>query len=373
MYKGKDVKSIIYFNQNIAKEFDFDNELKVCLNKDCNIKDLDYLVRLKLNNERNNIEVFENELSKLIKQLDNSILLRPSEEFKIKNKIKNIKDKINNLTENNDIKKYDLLSKELLIRYEELNKDENDIKYVISSYLTIASKFIKLTVVRDKEFDNICNLCSSELNYVFTTDDLAICLVCKNQIQNKNIIKIFNRISSEENNNNVNDININNFIKILNEFDLTSNFTMNQHLIDTLDNYFLNINMDLKRLKGGKSSYNSIDVIKKALRMTKMSSYLKNIYHILNKYCGWPENNISDVKRDIIELHIKVTTWFKKNPMNGRIANPNNQWLLFMYCSYLIPGRFKETDFMIIEGKKSISVCKMRWNEMLSKSNIFKK
>lgn len=356
---------LCYLGKKENIDIDYKKTIDIKFTRDYNINNINILILNKLDKQKNKIPIIEAKISKIKKTLN-------KEEYDLvdinyyNRKINEYKSKIKNIKSNVERDKYINSTKELLDLYNNTDGDKLD---VINDYLDIANKYINLTIHKKEEFNNYCLNCGDEMIYIGDVSNVQRCITCKFEMNMNTNIKAHIRMSGGDE---VKPINTSNFKKIIIGFGGKDGYILKKDLESEIDKYFIKRDYkDLSKIKSGRTKDNSISMMRRALKSIGRSDLFKYIYSICNQYFKWERNDIDDIENEIMSLYEKTQIWFRNNPCKKRNSSLNNQWLLYKFCEYLIPSRFKKSDFMIISSSSSLMYHEDRWKQMLKGSNIF--
>lgn len=345
---------------NIANSINTTDGINVKYTNDYDINNIDLLVKIGLDNEKKDIKSIENQISVLQTRINDNLEL--IDIYVIQNDIRKLKDRIDSINKEEKKMKYISLTRKILEKY---NRNIGNKNLLVSDYLYIAKRYIKLNITKIDVVIHSCLNCGKEINIEEELDDNQVCSGCFMKLSNSISIKSYSKLSSTDDKKRISP---DNFIKIVSYFKGDDNFRLTKQDFIALDNYFMRI-YNLDEIKAGANSICTVKIMRKALKVIGKSTYFKNIHSIGNQYCNWLPNDISDIESEIYNVYETIQIWVNNNPAKGRNSSLNNQWLLYKICNHLSPGRFHINKFMIQSSSDSVIFHEKRWDEII-KSGI---
>jgi len=230
---------------------------------------------------------------------------------------------------------------------------------IISNYLDIAKKYIKIDVVRRIDIDNICSGCRNKLdeNAEIDKTGITVCKLCGTEripITVSPFFKNTTRVNTSRNNYEDRD----NFYKVILRYQGKQINKPNSSVYDKLDRYFESIDFpssnEIKLLRKNKYSDNNTNnekdktsrqLMYEALRKTGNSNQYDHINLICHVYWGWELPDISHLESQVMNDYDISQKIYDSLPKD-RKSSLNSQFRLYKHLRRL--GYFcKESDFKI--------------------------
>jgi hypothetical protein len=323
---------------------------------DYNILEIDKIILKKFEENKNhNLSDLENNLTiEKIKIVQRQNLIERKNSIK---KIEELENKIFSYNEDVNKKKYLLKATNLLEAYKKIkpistiisftnNSINDEIKCqetleeqnyrhkIISEYLEIARKYIKIDLIR--KMPPIKDCC---LNPDIFTDESGsdVCNNCG--LEKINIIKTqFYADSSRLNNSKNNYEDRNNFIKVLMRFQGKQINKPAKELYEELDKYFISRGLktseeykSLPLLADGTKDGTSREMMIEALSNIGCSGHYDDINLICSIFFGWKLPDISHLEDDIMQDYDDFQKVYESLPdLEGRKSTLNSQWKLYI-------------------------------------------
>ena len=380
-----------------AKLLDIPNQIDGTYTDDFNILEVHecILKRFSLFKNKNiekfkkNLEIEESKLEKMLTYIERNRILKNIEE---------IKKELSHLENDDQIKSYISESELYITSYRKLgplrkvvlfrdtqntsqscvskskgDEDTTTRNYrlmIISKYLDIAKKYIKINVFREITHEKLCDACGEKL------DDLSIdgigilrcpCGMIKDTVSKEPVYKDSSRVSTSTRNNYEDKLN---FIKAIARYQGKQGNKLPQNLIQSLDEYFSSYGlMTGKQFKeskpldeqGRRVGTDRLMMIK-ALRESGNSGLYEDINLIMHMYWGWTLPDISHLVDTIIDDYEKSQKVYE-NIKVDRSSCLNTQYRLFKHLQRLgYPCR--KDEFKIIGTQEILEFYEIVWEKI---------
>jgi DNA-directed RNA polymerase subunit RPC12/RpoP len=304
--------------------------------------------------------------------------------------IKTLEDEICNIQNQTLKNEYLELTEHLIPEYKELAIDKKVISFkvkknisieelkikieiqnkrlrVISNYLDIAKKYIKINLIQESQKKNECTQCS--FNYNLIEDDLEYCPNCG--LEHKIILKMPSH--SESSSSKATDEK--NFIKEIKRFQGMQNIKISKSLIEDLDKFFISYGMksgeEIKLLplnEDGERIGTSHDMLRDALDKTSNSTFYEDINLIANVYWAYPLPDISHIEAKIMDDY-KVTQKAFLEIQKNRTSSLNTQYRLYKHLQ-LAGWNCKQKQFKGIKTESIAQKYAELWRQMCELSHL---
>jgi len=339
-------------------------------------------------------------LKQEIKEIEDLIsknTLNVNEIKRLKNELKELKFKINDIESEKSLKIYRIKALTLIEEYnkvasnrskgyivfkkkvEEEQKEKIQFRLkIIKHYLDHAKDYIQLEIIHKMEFKVSCPICGMDFSKSFLDEESGLCNCPKcgyerEAISHSSTYKDSQRVNIG-NRNNYDDCE--NFRKALMRYQGKQPNKPPEKLYEQLDEYFIKIGKQtgeeirkLSTTSEGKKKGTSRQLMYEALGETNNSAYYDDINLIMNIYWGWDLPDISDIEEKIMEDYINTQQVYNAIPNKDRNASLNIQFRLFVHLKALDYPCSKE-EFKIQTSRDSLEFHQDMWMIMCEKTGL---
>lgn len=358
---------------------------------DYNILDIHNLIVRRFQYKKDkNLSSLRQELS----EEKNKIKNRQSmiERSRSRKKIKKLEEDIEDLDNDNKFRRYINKAKPLIDQYRKIGSLSKIVSFdkskeileevletedqqlfrhrIISNYLDIAKKYIKIDVVRKINIDNICTGCKNKLdeNIEIDNNGISVCKLCGTEripITVSPFFKNTTRVNTSRNNYEDRD----NFYKVIQRYQGKQINKPNSTVYDKLDEYFDSIDFptseEVKVLPfngDGKKDKTSRQLMYEALRKTGNSNQYDHINLICHVFWGWKLPDISHIENQIMNDYDASQKIYDSLPKD-RKSSLNSQFRLYKHLRRL-GYNCKETDFKIPTTQDIREFHELTWSKV---------
>ncbi len=221
------------------------------------------------------------------------------------------------------------------------SKEEQDKRHkIISGYLEVARKYIKIDLVRNLVDTDICPGCGIDTKEIEMVEDDSDSMICQNcGLEKINIIKsAFYADGGRINNCRNNYEDRANFEKVLMRYQGKQITKPSKDLYMKLDEYFIGRGLlsskeynDLPLLPDGTKAGTSREMMFEILSNIGCSGYYDDINLICSVFFGWTLPDVTHLEEEIMQDYDEFQAVYDQLPdRDGRKSSLNSQWKLFI-------------------------------------------
>ena len=252
------------------------------------------------------------------------------------------------------------------------NTDMEDKRHeIISKFLNIATKYVKLNIVRSTPTGYSCRECGSDLTNSLITADNGITRCSHCWTEHINLLTGVEDAESSTFSNTYEDRKT--FIKaIVNYQGKQPNKLGN--IEERLDKYFMSISypsgQEVRKLplnKDGSRGKTSRDLLFSALKESGLSIYYEDDWLICHEYWGWTLPDVSHLEETLLTDYDLSQPYYDKYK-GDRKSNMNNQYRLFRHLERLGHNCLPD-DFRMVRTAEILNFYEEVWIKMCKELN----
>lgn len=352
---------------------------------DYNILYLDSLIKKKLKNSKKDVTHLKREaefLTNIIQQPQNYIA-----RVKTFQEIEDLNLKISDILNGQDLDIYLSKTSNLIKQYKKLGGKVKTVLYssdsnsnsdlslisVIESYLSIAKNYLNLNIVRvPPQSRESCVACGAQLIKVpFNENGFKYCTECWTE-HNCVILATVAKDNGKSNLPSPDGDSINNFLKVLDQYQGLQDTVFDPELFKQLDEYFVSIGRktgaEIKKLElnsRGRRGDTNHKMLWNALSHIQMAVCYNDANLIGHLYWGWVLPNVSHLRERIIDKYNRTQEGFYRIPQEERerISSIGTQFR--MYKQLQLEGCDVRIDeFRIAGNSDSMRIHNRLWKLM---------
>lgn len=343
-------KIIVYFNDSV------------------DIKTIDQTIRFKYQKLKESIPSLEEEMRLLETKKKQLVFISDINDIELK--IKKRLELINNIKNNIDITKYNSQTCEIL------KSDFKEDKNIINEYIEIAKNYISIEVIKKIKSINTCSVCGEDIeNLKEDRDGLIFCPSCDCIIQYPSL----NKYSKDlDHYNNIFEEDIGNFIKVLDKFEGKNSIQLPPNILDELDEYFLERDMQKGEyyrnkscLENGKKEGTSKKKLWEALEYLNYNHLYEETTFLTHIYWGWRLPDLTLYRDQILKDYQNTQQiWLKIKNKYKRSASLGTQYRLYVQLKAVGYPHCEIEDFKIQDMVESLRLHNNAWEIMCKEGNV---
>lgn len=368
---------------NIKKGHVDENLFRCVYTNNYNILRIHSVILALLEEELKNLSKLENELNIYKEKLKKPLFY--NDKKKVKKKIRELCDNIEEIKNKRRMDEYMELSSPLIQKYknsssikkrvfgEEVDESDESIDYdkikIIEDYLILAKRYVPIDIMRVQKNIVKCFVCGYNLSNI-RGYQIEICPSCSTEISAGYSFSVGEAVNTKDSRDLVN------FKKVLKRYQGKQPDVIPENLYKDLDHYFesrgLLIGEEVRKLplnSRGKRGDTNHQMLYEALAHTKHTDHYEDANLIGNKYWGWQLKNIPPhIEKMIINDYKKTQAVYTSDTEKERSSSLGTQYRLFKHLE--LRGIDCHIDeFKIADNEESIRFHETTWEKMCRGSN----
>lgn len=246
---------------------------------------------------------------------------------------------------------------------------------LINDYITKASKYIKMDIMREVGITSKCPNCGIIFEDIVVDEDMGLhtctCGYDRVYLSKASTYKDNSRVNIGGKTSYEDKIT---FIRAMDKFEGKKVMKIPEKLYDMLDSYFESKRFPIGQvikawpnLPNGKKERTSVSLMIDALSDTKNAAYYDSIQYIASKYWGWVLPDLSSIREDILSDYDSTQLVYEE--IKERESSLNVQ--LRMRYHYNARGcNFELSDFKILSSRDSLEYHHRMMKEMSKRTGV---